>query len=175
MSEMPNDKPEVSSTEPDWDRERVRKFWDPSRKLIAVFRRYQALKAKGGFASRLMSKILLLRYRFWTVVTQAELPLNGDIAGGLKLPHPNGVVIHPRSKLGPNCILFQQVTLGTSGAGSGAPVIGGGVDIGAGARILGPVRIGDHAIIGANSVVLDDVPEGSIAVGAPAKVIGKRW
>lgn len=86
------------------------------------------------------------------------------------MPHPNGVVIHPDAVVGPNCLIFQQVTLG-HGPTPGAPIIGGHVDIGAGAKILGGIRVGDHARIGANSVVLSDVPPGATAVGIPAKVI----
>jgi serine O-acetyltransferase len=105
------------------------------------------------------------------VVTGADIPLNCKLGGGLLLPHPNGVVIHPDAEIGPNCLLFQQVTLGVGDGG--APRIGGHVDIGAGAKVLGPVRIGDHARIGANAVVVHDVPDGATAVGVPARVIRK--
>jgi serine O-acetyltransferase len=113
-------------------------------------------------------KLAVLRHRFWSVVTGADIPLNaGGIGGGLLLPHPNGVVIHPEAHIGPNCLLFQQVTIGT-GSTPGTPRIGGHVDVGAGAKILGGVVIGDHAVIGANAVVVTDVPAWSVAVGVPA-------
>ena len=86
------------------------------------------------------------------------------------MPHPNGIVVHPDVRIGPNCLIFQQVTIGTVGSRPGAPRIGGHVDIGAGARILGPVTIGDHAVVGANAVVLTDVPSYGVAVGVPAEV-----
>lgn len=85
------------------------------------------------------------------------------------VPHPNGIVIHPDAIIGPNCLIFQQVTIGTVD-GSEKPVIEGHVDIGAGAKILGGVRIGAHAKIGANAVVLIDVPAGKTAIGIPAKI-----
>lgn len=85
------------------------------------------------------------------------------------MPHPNGIVIHPAAVVGPNCLIFQQVTIGHRA--EGVPTIGGHVDIGAGAKILGPVTIGDHAIIGANAVVLIDVPSGATAVGIPASLL----
>ncbi len=86
------------------------------------------------------------------------------------LPHPNGVVIHPAAVVGANCLIFQQVTIG-QGSRPGLPIIGGHVDIGAGAKILGGISIGNHAKIGANAVVLQDVPEGATAVGIPAQII----
>ncbi len=85
------------------------------------------------------------------------------------MPHPNGIVIHPNAVIGPNCLIFQQVTIGTID-GSTEPVIEGHVDIGAGAKILGSVRVGAHARIGANAVVLIDVPAGRTAVGIPARI-----
>jgi serine O-acetyltransferase len=71
-----------------------------------------------------------------------------------------------------NCLIFQQVTLGTRANRNGAPVIGGHVDIGAGAKVLGPIFVGDHAVIGANAVVLMDVQPCAIVVGVPARPIG---
>ena len=94
-----------------------------------------------------------------------------NIAGGLLIPHPNGIVIHPQAIIGPNCLVFQQVTIGTGGKKPGAPKLGGHVDVGAGAKILGGVVIGDHVKIGANAVVLDDVPAGATAVGIPARIV----
>jgi serine O-acetyltransferase len=88
----------------------------------------------------------------------------------LLIPHPNGIVIHPEARIGVNCLIFQQVTIGADGR-QGEPEIGGHVDIGAGARILGPVRIGSHAKIGANAVVIADVPAGATAVGIPARIV----
>ena len=93
--------------------------------------------------------------------------------GGLAIPHPNGIVIHPGASVGPNCLIFQQVTLGDGGPIPGLPTVGGHVDIGAGAKILGGVSIGDHAKIGANAVVLCDVPPHATAVGVPARIIAK--
>jgi serine O-acetyltransferase len=104
------------------------------------------------------------------VVTGADIPLTCHIGGGLLIPHPNGIVVHPDARIGVNCLIFQQVTIGT-GDRRGVPDIGGHVDIGAGARILGPVRIGAHARIGANAVVLADVAAGATAVGIPARQI----
>jgi serine O-acetyltransferase len=169
MDERDRDKAEeyISAEIPDWGRERPCRFWDPSRKLLLTIRRYQHWRNRGRI-SALLCKWLVLRHRFWSVITGADIPLNCSIGGGLLLPHPNGIVIHPEATIGVNCLIFQQVTIGIRDK-LGAPVIAGHVDIGAGAKILGPVRIGAHAKIGANAVVLSDVASGAIAIGIYAK------
>jgi serine O-acetyltransferase len=158
----------VSAESADWTREAPRRFWDPGRKLLLAMRRYQYWRGRGGPVAAMLCNWLVLRHRFWSVVTGADIPLTCHIGGGLLIPHPNGIVVHPDARIGVNCLIFQQVTIGT-GARRGLPEIGGHVDIGAGARILGPVRIGAHARIGANAVVLADVAAGATAVGIPAK------
>ena len=157
--------PAISASEPDWSREVPRCWWDPGYRLLRAIRKYQA--ARGRLARRYWA----IQHRFWSVVTQSEIHLNQDIGGGLRLPHPTGIILHPDAVLGPNCQLFHQVTLGLVEDREGVPVLGGHVDIGAGARILGPIRIGDHARVGANAVVLRDVPAGATAVGVPARII----
>jgi serine O-acetyltransferase len=165
---MGNDK--VSHQIADWSRERIAFFsWHPSRALLASVRAYQRHSSSRLPVHWFLAKLAVLRHRFWSIVTGADIPLNSQIAGGLLLPHPNGIVIHPDARIGPNCLIFQQVTIGSRGR-DGAPVIGGHVDIGAGAKILGPVKIGDHVVIGANAVVLTDVPDNCMAVGVPAIV-----
>jgi serine O-acetyltransferase len=120
---------------------------------------------RGGLLAAIFCKCLVLRHRFWSVVTGADIPLNCNIGGGLLIPHPNGIVIHPGAQIGVNCLLFQQVTVGSVEDGRGLPRIGDHVDIGAGAKILGPVSIGSHARIGANAVITRDVDAGSTAFG----------
>jgi serine O-acetyltransferase len=158
----------VSAVEPDWTREaRSRGEWSPGKALLASIRAYQSARGRSPIA-RIIRGWAVLRHRFWSVVSGADIPLNSRIAGGLLLPHPNGVVIHPGCEIGPNCLIFQQVTLGADDRG--IPRIGGHVDIGAGAKVLGGIRIGDNARIGANAVVLIDVPPGATAVGVPARI-----
>jgi serine O-acetyltransferase len=165
----------ISATEADWSREApVPGRYEPAKKLLAALRRYQRLKNKDGIVGRVVRPFVVLRHRFWSAVSGADIPLDSNVGGGLLLPHPNGIVIHPDARIGPNCLFFQQVTIGMGGPKPGAPVIGGHVDIGAGAKILGGINIGDHALIGANAVVLDDIPAHATAVGIPARVVHRR-
>jgi len=84
-----------------------------------------------------------------------------------------GIVINPACVIGNNVKINQQVTLGGSGD-KGCPIIGDNVYIGAGAKVLGGVRIGNNAKIGANAVVLADIPDGATAVGVPARILVKK-
>jgi serine O-acetyltransferase len=119
-------------------------------------------------------RLVVLRYRFWSVVTGSDIALTAQIGGGLLLPHPNGVVIHSKAKIGVNCLVHQQVTIGTKEDGrEGVPVIEGHVKIYSGAKILGPIHLGAHSTIGANTVVLADVPENAIVVAVSARQIHK--
>jgi serine O-acetyltransferase len=157
---------------PDWTREKPRRFWDPSRKLLLAIRRYQYWLNKGGILSAFFRRLVVLRYRFWSVVTGSDIALTAQMGGGLLLPHPNGVVIHPKAKIGINCLIHQQVTIGTKEDGrEDVPVIEGHVKIYSGAKILGPIHLGAHATIGANAVVLVDVPENATVVPVSARQI----
>jgi len=163
----------TSVVQVDWSREAIRSGeWSPGKRLLRSIRDYQR-HSGARLTARAARGWAVLRHRFWSAVAGADIPLNCCLGGGLLLPHPNGVVIHPAAQVGPNCLIFQQVTLGTRGR-PGAPVIGAHVDIGAGAKVLGPVRIGAHAVVGANAVVLDDVPAHWVAVGNPARVLQRR-
>ena len=167
---MPLINMETSSSIPDWSREKKSPFsWHPSRSLLCSIRQYQKYAASSNGLLRFLSKIAVIKHRFWSVITGADIPLNSHIGGGLLLPHPNGVVIHSRAIIGPNCLIFQQVTIGNSSRGA-PPVIGGHVDIGAGAKILGNIHIGNHVVIGANAVVISDVPDNHSAIGVPALI-----
>jgi serine O-acetyltransferase len=162
----------VSATIPDWQREKPRRFWDPGRKLLSSIRHYQKWHTKGGLFALVVCKVCVLRHRFWSVVCAADIPLNCRIGGGLSIPHPNGIVIHPKAEIGVNCLIHQQVTIGTKRDG-GNPVIKGHVDIGAGAKILGGITLHEHALVGANAVVTHDVQSYEVVAGIPAKVVKK--
>ena len=167
-------KNDISATEPDWQRERiVHGAYEPWKRLLYTIRRYQAISNKNGIAA-IFKPFLVLKYRFWSAVCGADIPLNANLGGGLIIRHPNGIVIHPDAVIGPNCLIFQQVTIGANSSVPGLPTIGGHVDIGAGAKILGGITIGDNVKIGANSVVINDVPPNSTVVGMPGRIVNKE-
>ena len=159
----------LSATEPDWSREAKKFFeWAPSRSLLAAIRSYQRHATRGILFAPLR-KLAVLRHHFWSVVTGAEIPLTCKIGGGLLLPHPSGVVIHGECEIGPNCLIFQGATLGLRR--DGVPRVGGHVDIGAGAILLGKITVGDNCRIGAHALVLDNVPHGGTVIAPTARLL----
>lgn len=122
--------------------------------------------------ARLMSRLNVKKHSLDVVV-------GAKIGPGLVIRHPAGIVIGCRSVIGSDATIMQNVTLGQrelSGElpDSGNPVLEDGVTIGCGAVVLGHVRIGAHATVGASSLVLTDVPAGSTAVGIPARMKSVR-
>jgi serine O-acetyltransferase len=105
----------------------------------------------------------------------AFIPHSASIGTGTKVGYGGlGVVIHKNSKIGLWCIISQHVTIGGNHKVDGVPTIGDRVYVGAGAQILGPIRVYDDAIIGANAVVISDVLEGQVVGGVPAGVLKER-
>jgi len=98
-----------------------------------------------------------------------EIGKDVELGRGVYFVHPLGTVIGGDAKIGDRVRFLGSNTVGTA-RGSGCPVIEDDVFVGVGARVLGPVRVGAHAVIGANAVVLDDVPAGALVVGIPARV-----
>jgi len=169
---MSNKKEAINADIADWSREEINGFWEPGKKLLKSIRSYQCSAEKSGVLNELMKKQSVFRYRFWSVVTGADIPLNCKFGQGLLIPHPNGIVIHPNAEIGINCLIHQQVTIGVKRGDNQPPVIHRHVDLGAGAKIIGNITIGHHALVGANAVVVRDVEPYAIVAGIPAKVIG---
>ena len=151
----------------------VSRCWAPADSLIASIRMHQHYRARPGIAAAVLRKLARMRHRMWSVLTASDIHPGAKLGEGLRMPHPTGVVIHRDAILGANCLIMQQVTIGQL-AGAAAPILGANVYVGAGAKILGAVTIGDGARIGANAVVLEDVPPGCTAVGVPARVVRPR-
>jgi serine O-acetyltransferase len=108
--------------------------------------------------------------RLTEIITGISIPVQAQIGKGLRIHHFGGIIIHSETVIGEGCTLYHGVTLGDRGGWGGAPRIGNRVMIGAGAKILGNVSVGDDCRIGANAVVTTSVPSRSIAVGVPAVI-----
>jgi len=109
--------------------------------------------------------------RFWTGI---EIHPGAQIGSGLFIDHGMGLVIGETAVIGNDCTIYHGVTLGGTGRSKSHkrhPTIGNNVLIGAGAKLLGPFKVGDNAMIGANAVVLSDVPNSATVVGVPGKIV----
>ena len=104
-----------------------------------------------------------------------ELPWDTKVGQNLRLIHGVGLVVNHETIIGANCTIRHCTTIGnkklSDGSYSRSPHIGNNVEIGSNVVIIGPITVGDHAVIGAGSVVVKDVPEGAVVVGNPARVI----
>ena len=110
---------------------------------------------------------------FSRFLTGIDIHPGAKLGPGLFIDHGMGLVIGETAELGSNVTLYQGVTLGGTGKEKGKrhPTIGNNVLIGTGAKVLGPIKVGDNSRIAANSVVLREIPEDSTAVGIPARVV----
>lgn len=118
-----------------------------------------------GFLNYLITEHLRGEYNF-------ILSPNAEIGKDVWFPHPHNIIIGGVVKIGTKCVLYHDVTLGQNRGEY--PVVGNGVIIYAGAKVIGKVTIGDNAIIGANAVVTKSVPANAIVAGIPARIIGMR-
>ena len=106
--------------------------------------------------------------RFIEITTGISIPVQAALGKGLRIHHFGSIIIHPQVVVGEDCTLYHGVTLGDLGISGGAPRIGNRVVIGAGAKVIGAIEVGDDSRIGANAVVVSNVPPAHLAVGVPA-------
>ena len=128
-----------------------------------------------GVRPALLRKALSLLYKMLfklvQIITGIELPCEAVVGQNFVIDHFGGIIVSGYARFGDNCRIRNGVTVGLRRVDDpSAPVIGNNVDVGAGAKLLGPITVGDNVVIGANAVVLQDVPANSIAVGVPAIV-----
>ena len=133
--------------------------------------------------------LMLIRFQFWCARHQLptilaakllfwffkiEISRHAHIAPGLRLPHPMGLIVAPNVSIGPDCDIYADVRLVLAKGAKQGPQIGRHVFLGDGAKVVGNVKVGDHAVIGVSSVVTKDIPSNATAVGIPAKVIDEH-
>lgn len=154
------------------------KLFNKKYKLIFLFRLSQYL-----FFQRDKNSLYKVLYKFVNIFYNnlcqrfaIEIDPRTKIGIGLFLPHPNGIVINPEVIIGENCTILQQVTIGNNGFKgiNELAVLGNNVQIGAGAKIIGPCKIGNNVSIGANAVVVKDIDDDCVVGGIPAKIISKK-
>lgn len=156
---------------------------DPAaRSTIEILLTYSGLHAiiMYRIAHRLYEKKLYLSARiisqFARFVTGIEIHPGAKIGKGFFIDHGSGVVIGETTEIGDNCLVYQGVTLGGTGKDKGKrhPTLGNNVMVGAGARVLGPFKVGDNVKIAANAVVLEEIPPNCTAVGVPARIVRRN-
>jgi serine O-acetyltransferase len=152
------------------------KHWmlTPGVKYSFYFRLCQYLHGKPlkAFGLYYVTKFIFIRFG---IRYGMDISASATIGRGFFIGHFGGIVINPDVVIGDNCNLSHGVTLGqvNRGTKAGCPVIGDNVFIGPGAKIIGRIHVGDGAAIGANCVVVDDVPENGVVVGVPGRVISQ--
>lgn len=132
-------------------------------------------RVKPALLRKIFSLLYKIAFKFTQIITGIELPCEVEIGHNFVIDHFGGIVISGYSKFGNNCRIRNGVVVGLRRVDQPcAPVIGNNVDIGAGAKVLGPIKIGDDVVIGANAVVIHDVPDHCIAAGVPAVIRPRR-
>lgn len=148
-------------------------LFNPRVMPVIIFRISHVLYIyKLGWVARIVSL-------FNFIIFGIEIAMRCDIGKGLYLPHTIGTVIGAL-KIGENAVIYHGVTLGAKDMDLGyssnkRPVVGNNVIIGSGAKILGGIKIGDNVTIGANSVVVNDIPQNVVVAGIPAIIIKERY
>lgn len=141
-------------------------FW-----ALSVYRAQRwARTVRPGLVRLPLRAVLGVFKKLLTTITHINLHPDAQIGPGLLIPHVGPIQVFPWATIGADCAIHQVCTIG-AGAKPGGPQIGDHVYIGCHTCILGPVRVGDGARIGAGAVVISDVPAGATAVGVPARVI----
>ena len=138
--------------------------------LVYRFGRWR-YSVKPVILRKFFSIIYKILYKFIQIITGVELPCEVEVGRNFIIDHFGGIVISGYARFGDNCRIRNGVVVGLKNVEEiAAPIIGNNVDIGAGAKVLGNIKIGNNVMIGANAVVICDVPDNSIAVGVPASI-----
>ncbi|MCA3894941.1 serine O-acetyltransferase [Vibrio vulnificus] len=164
---------DLESNFPGKDRFLLSFFLNPKLRCLILFRLYENYKAKANnFFNRFGLKIIRFIYDSSQRKIGMELPLGTRIGGGYYIPHPNGIVVNAKAKVGDNCTILQQVTIGGDSRKENGkpPTIGNDVVLSAGCKVIGPIQVGNNVIVGANAVLIQNALSDSIYAGVPAKL-----
>lgn len=144
----------------------------PGFRAMAVYR-FGVWVRERRTGRRILFPIYRTLYRYIRNHYGIELSHKTTVGANCRIVHQHGIVIHPKAVLGDNCVILQNVTIGAPSRerSSEAPTLGDRVFVGAGAVIVGRIRIGDDVKIGPNAVVTTNVPSGATVFGNPARVI----
>jgi serine O-acetyltransferase len=166
--------------DPDWEAD-LRRYAMPNRYgeqglwALWVYRFGRRVdRRRPGPVRWVLTKVYKIAFKGVQILTGISLPKSTTVGPGLLIWHPGNILIHEHARIGANCTLRHGVSIGIRYEGGGVPVIEDDVELGAYAQILGEIRIGRGAKIGAMAVVLRDVPPGATAVGNPARIIERR-
>jgi serine O-acetyltransferase len=148
------------------------KWWEQGFWVMVV---YRFGRWRYGIRSKWLRKPFSLLYKiahkFVQIITGVDLPCEVDVGRNFVIDHFGGIIISGYAKFGDDCRIRNGVCIGLRRIEDPcAPIIGNNVDIGAGAKLLGNIRIGNNVLIGANAVVITDVPDDCVAMGVPAVV-----
>jgi len=168
MAIFPHIRADLAAYDGDWG---AQGFW-----VMLVYRygrwRYTV---KPGIVRKPFSLLYKFLYKMVQILTGIELPCEVDVGKNFRIDHFGDIIISGYARFGDDCIVRNGVTVGLKNIEEkAAPQVGNNVNIGAGAKLLGPITIGDNVDIGANAVVIKSIPDNCLAVGIPARIIVKR-
>jgi serine O-acetyltransferase len=123
------------------------------------------------FLGPIVRSMHLVLHAVVTIAIGIYLPRGASIGPGLRIFHFGGIVVSPSAVIGRNCTLRNNVCIGSRYSSDDAPTIGDNVEFGVGSVVIGRIRVGNNSRIGANAVVLADVPDDTSAVGVPARLV----
>jgi serine O-acetyltransferase len=148
------------------------RWWEQGFWVMVVYRfgrwRYGV---KPALLRKPLSLVYKVAYKFIQIITGIDLPCEAVVGRNFVIDHFGGIIVSGFAKFGDNCRIRDGVSIGLRRVEEPcAPTIGNNVDIGTGAKLLGNITIGDNVLIGANAVVITDVPSNSMAMGVPAVI-----
>ena len=143
-------------------------------KIVTFFFRLATLCSKSRVYKIVLFPYLIVYKIFTEWIIGFELPYDVSIGAGLQIFHLQAIIINRAATIGSGCILRHCTTIGNKEINGNCPVIGNNVNIGSNVCIIGDINIGDNVIIGAGSVVIEDVPANCTVVGNPARIINRK-